>query len=179
MTYGRTTTLTRDVRTWRADAVTRAIRILLLESGCRFTIDDIARRVGVPKGSLFVDRAVVVEIIEQTLDTWAEHVAPPTSGDDVEPFTAACRSLLSTQLDADGVRRAAIPCCLVTSPCPHGWHARWGSIAVTFGLGTSEIAMMLGEALQAIAASDRTRALLAEGRTADAVEHVLGYLDSD
>ncbi|MDA1035805.1 MAG: hypothetical protein O3B65_02855, partial [Chloroflexi bacterium] len=139
MTYVLSTTLARDLRTWRNDVVARSIRTLLIESGCRFTFDDIARRVGVAKGSLFVDRAAVVEVVEQTLDSWAERVAPVVSGDDVEPFTAACWSLLSTHEETDGVRRPAIPCCLATSPCPHRWDERWESISMVFGLGTSDI----------------------------------------
>lgn len=179
MTNSSSTALGGDLHTWRDDAVARCIGSLVREVGCRFTIDDIAHRIGVARGSLFIDRSTAVDVIEETLDAWAERVVPAALGDGVEPFVAACWALLTTSGDADGERRPAIPCCLAASPCPHRWPARWGPVAARFGLGTSDVAALLGEALQAIAASDQVRALIFEGRTMEAVQHVLGYFESD
>lgn len=173
------TPLGRDLRTWRDDVVAQRIRSLLRLSGCGFSIDDIARGIGVAKGSLYVDRSVVVEVIEQTLDSWAERVVPVNSSDSEDPFSVACWSLLTTHVDADGAVRPAIPCCLAKSPCPHRWSERWESIAVAFGLGVNQIAMLLGDALQAVAASDQGRALLVDGRTSEAVDLVLSYFEDE
>ena len=80
----------------------------------------------------------------------------------------------------------ALPCCLAQSPCPHGWGARWKMLAGMFELWDSAgeelpySVALLGDALQALAATPTVKKLLSEGNTGQATtvlqQFLSGYL---
>jgi len=169
------------VRDWVRDAAAVCIPSLLREVGCaRLSVDDIARRLGLAKGSLFFSQRDVAEAIARTLDAWTDELtrAPRLSG---PSFAEVCRALLGCVPMGDGVRPTA-PCCLATSPCPHGWTYRWQRIAKSLGLGESDLALTLGDAVQAIASHPEVRPLLAQGRVEEVVAvivAIVGFADGD
>jgi AcrR family transcriptional regulator len=170
-----------SLRDWVKDAATHCVPALLCEVGCaRLSVDDIARRLGVAKGSLFFSQRDVASAIAETLDAWTDALTGGRRLDD-PTFSEVCRALFRCVPVGDG-RRPALPCCLATSPCPHGWTYRWQRIAASLGLGGSDLALTLGEAVQAIASHPDIRGLLAQGRTDEAVEviaTVVGLADDD
>jgi AcrR family transcriptional regulator len=160
------------VKQWREEAILSAVAELLREEGCReLTMDQIARRVGVAKGSLYLHTTTRSGLLEQMLNRWASQVPTPdgaVAGDVTERLGALCAALMTPVNRGAGAASPAFPCCLHTSPCPHGWAERWAHLAAAYGLDTTPDAEVLGEALQALAATPHLRALVAEERTGEA-----------
>ncbi len=177
------------VRRWREDAITEAVAELLREQGCQqLTMDEVAKRVGIAKGSLYLHAAARNDLVARVLDRWAADVPRPQgppSGPREERWRRACAALFSRAEKGgrDGPPEAAsLPCCLHTSPCPHGWNGRWTELAEAYGLleeeavnGSTPSWMLLGEAIQALASTRSVRELrLAEAQ--ETVERfVTGY----
>lgn len=169
------------VREWREQAIFQAVGELLVEEGClSLTMDGVARRVGVAKGSLYLHAPTRNALVSQVLDRWAEDVPTPASSDPSGPLTAVCEALFSGVQHRDSARSPALPCCLHTSPCPHGWTARWRRVAEAYGLEPTPEIELIGQAVQALAATESVRSLVAEGRLADAgaivTRFAAGYL---
>ncbi len=160
------------VREWREQAILQAVGELLSEHGClALTMDDVARRVGVAKGSLYLHAPTRSDLVAQLLDRWMAEVPlppePPTAGAP-SAVTAICDALFSEVHRVDSGPSPAFPCCLHTSPCPHGWADRWSRLAEAYGLGTHEEVEVIGEALEALSSTDSVQALVAAGRLRDA-----------
>jgi AcrR family transcriptional regulator len=161
-----------QVRQWREEAILNAVAELLREEGCReLTMDQVARRVGVAKGSLYLHTTTRNGLLEQLLERWAAQVPTPSEppqGDAGQRLGALCAALMHPVERAGHAGAPAFPCCLHASPCPHGWTERWAHLAQRFGVDALPYASMLGEALQALAATPHLRGLVAEGRGAEA-----------
>ena len=171
------------VREWREQAILQAVGELLVEAGClRLTMDGVARRVGVAKGSLYLHAPTRNALVEQVLERWAEDVPTAAASEHPGPLTAVCEALFSGVQHGDSARSRspALPCCLHTSPCPHGWSARWRRVAEAYGLEPTPEIELIGQAVQALAATQSVRSLVAEGRLAEAAAIVTrfaaGYL---
>lgn len=160
------------VREWREQAILQAVGELLLEQGClALTMDDVARRVGVAKGSLYLHAPTRSDLVAQLLDRWAGEVPmPPEPPEAGAPgaVTAICGALFAEVHRVDSGPSPAFPCCLHTSPCPHGWADRWSRLAEAYGLGPDNEVEVIGEALQALSSTDSVQTLVAAGRLRDA-----------
>ena len=164
------------VRVWREQAILQAVGELLVEAGCiGLTMDDVARRVGVAKGSLYLHAPTRNALVSQVLDRWAEDVPPPPASGGPGPLTAVCEALFSGVQRGDSARSPALPCCLHTSPCPHGWDARWQRVAQAYGLDPSTEIELIGQAVQALGATQSVRSLVAEGRLTEAAAIVTRF----
>ncbi len=169
------------VREWREQAILQAVGELLLEQGClALTMDDVARRVGVAKGSLYLHAPTRSDLIAQLLDRWMGEVpvppavpAPGASG----AVTAICGALFSEVRRLESAPSPAFPCCLRTSPCPHGWVDRWSRLAEAYGLDPNDDVELIGEALQALSSTPSVQALVAAGRLGDARAIVSRFAD--
>ncbi len=173
------------VREWREQAILQAVAEILVDDGCQhLTMDDLARRVGIAKGSLYLHTTTRDELVEQVLDLWATEVpAADRKAGPGERWGDACGALFAP-VDRGTAVRPAIPCCLRQSPCPHGWMKRWQAIAEAHGLPTEGgDAVTLGEAVQALTSLASVRALAADGRIGEAravVQHFMtGYVERD
>lgn len=165
------------VRQWREEAIVEAVGQLLVEQGCQgLTMDDIAKRVGIAKGSLYLHTNARSDLVAQVLDRWTEDIPEP-SGASGDPYEGACHALFAPA-DHGGANAPAIPCCLHTSPCPNGWEARWAALANAYGLEGDDVPL-IGDAVQALAATPALRAMVAEGRLDEAKDvvrrFVIGY----
>ena len=174
------------VRRWREDAIAEAVAELLREQGClQLTMDEVAKRVGIAKGSLYLHAAARNDLVARVLDSWAADVPRPEGqpiGPREERWRQVCTALFSrAQKEGRDGRPlvAAFPCCLHTSPCPYGWANRWMELAQAYGLqeeeavkGSTPSWMLLGEAIQALAATPSVRELQSQGHLAKAQETV-------
>ena len=168
------------VRQWREQAILEAVAQLLADEGCvGLTMDDVARRVGIAKGSLYLHTNTRNALVSSLLDRWEEDVAAPETGGEApewERLERACASLFR-EVERGGRSRApAFPCCLRTSPCPHGWAERWARVAHGHGLGSMRDLDLIGEAAQAVAATRSVRALLDADELEQAYEVVRRFL---
>lgn len=169
------------VRQWRQEAILQAVAELLLSQGCtEFTMDDLARRVGIAKGSLYLHTNARSDLVGQVLDRWAAEVPKGVLQSGLsweERRRRACDALFSGVArggEPHGPLAPAIPCCLSVSPCPHGWAGRWKELARDYELlGTAPQAeltpevVLLGEAIQALASTLSVRGLLQGGRLSE------------
>ena len=163
------------VRDWLREAAANTVPTLLCEVGCeRLCVDDIAHRLGLAKGSLYFSQRDVAEVIAATLDEWTDELERAPGLQDVS-FREACRVLFQREL-LGSAEHCAIPCCLAVSPCPHDWPDRWRRIGLSMGFGETDLALTLGDAIQAVASHPEIRALLQQGRIEEAVEVVTTVL---
>ena len=143
-------------------------------------MDGVARRVGVAKGSLYLHTPTRDALVSRVLDRWAEDVPLSAPSDDPGPLTALCEALFSGVQRGDAAHSPALPCCLRTSPCPHGWGARWRRLVGSYGLELTPEIELIGQAVQALAATQSVRSLVAEGRLDEAgaivTRFAAGYL---
>jgi AcrR family transcriptional regulator len=175
------------VKQWREEAILNAVAELFQEAGCQdLTMDQIARRVGVAKGSLYLHTTTRNGLLEQLLERWTAQVPEPAAsleGEATQRLRALCAALMHPEERAGRTDAPAFPCCLHSSPCPHGWAERWAHLAQRYGTDALADAPMLGEALQALAATPHVRALVAEGRTGEAQalleRFVVGFTTSE
>ena len=169
------------VREWREQAILQAVGELLSEQGClALTMDDVARRVGVAKGSLYLHAPTRNDLVGQLLDRWADEVpvpSEPPSGSTQEAVPGICAALFSDVRRDESGPAPAFPCCLHTSPCPHGWVDRWSRLAEAYGLDHGDEAALIGEALQALAATKSVRALVDGGRLDEAAAIVTRFAE--
>ena len=160
------------VREWREQAILQAVGELLLEQGClALTMDDVARRVGVAKGSLYLHAPTRSDLVAQLLDRWMGEVpmpSEPSKGGTPAAVTAICAALFSGVHRSEAGPSPAFPCCLHTSPCPHGWVARWSRLADAYGLDPSDEVALIGEALQALSATNSVQTLVEAGKLEEA-----------
>ena len=160
------------VREWREQAILQAVGELLLGQGClALTMDDVARRVGVAKGSLYLHAPTRSDLVAQLLDRWMGEVPVPPEGPEAGApcaVTAICGALFSEVRRLESGPSPAFPCCLRTSPCPHGWVDRWSRLAEVYGLSPNDDVELIGEALQALSSTPSVQTLVAAGRLADA-----------
>ena len=169
------------VRRWREEAIRRATSDLLIEMGCSgLTMAEIARRVGIARGSLYLDTSDRTYLVAEVLDSWVRETVGVRSRADTEQVSASgvCEVLFTAAPVVSGNPRPAIPCCLRSTPCPHDWSQRWEQVARNVGLGTGPIAMLLGEAIQALASTGPVRELVDRGRFEEAGEVVGRLLDA-
>ena len=169
------------VREWREQAILQAVGELLLEQGClALTMDDVARRVGVAKGSLYLHAPTRSDLVAQLLNRWMGEVPmpsePPKAGGP-GAVSGICSALFSEVRRLESGPSPAFPCCLHTSPCPHGWVDRWSRLAEAYGLDHGDEAALIGEALQALAATKSVRALLDGGRLDEAAAIVTRFAE--
>ena len=166
------------VRQWREQAILQAVGELLVSEGClSLTMDDVAKQVGIAKGSLYLHTTARGELVDQVLSQWAEDVS--TAPGDIakgQEWAEVCDALF-TPVERGATMRPAIPCCLRLAPCPHGWMRRWDEMARARHLaGDGEEAKVLGEAIQALAAMDSVRSMLEEGRIDDAAQVIQRFI---
>ena len=169
------------VRAWREQAILQAVGELLSEQGClALTMDDVARRVGIAKGSLYLHAPTRNDLVEQLLDSWANEMEIPAAApkrNQREAVVRICDALFSDVVRAESTRAPAFPCCLHTSPCPHGWPARWSRLAEAYGLEPSDDVDLIGEALQALSATHSVRALVEAGKLEEAAATVARFAE--
>lgn len=140
--------------------------------GCAsLTVDDIAKSLGVAKGSIYLHWPDIARIIDILMERRTDSLIQAANDPANAPPIAICADLFAPVESANGVR-PAIPCCLHASPCPHGWTQRWVQLAKHYGVGTSGIAQLIGEAIQAVASSPTVRELLEQGQFDAAAEVV-------
>ena len=170
------------VRLWREEAIRQAAAELLVEEGCLvLTMEQVAKRVGIAKGSLYLHATTRTALVSDLLDRWAEEVPLPDAGEGEADVRRVCAALFEAVPRGRDTTRPAIPCCLRTSPCPHGWPERWNKIATAYGFGASPVAQVLGEAVQSLASTPSVRGMIDEGRTGEVAEllsRLLGALNS-
>lgn len=160
------------VREWREQAILQAVGELLLEQGClALTMDDVARRVGVAKGSLYLHAPTRSDLVAQLLDRWMGEVPmpsePPKAGGP-GAVSGICSALFSEVRRLESGPSPAFPCCLHTSPCPHGWVDRWSRLAEAYGLDPNDEVVLIGEALQALSSTLSVQTLVAAGKLEEA-----------
>ena len=169
------------VREWREQAILQAVGELLSERGCiALTMDDVARRVGVAKGSLYLHTPTRNDLVAQLLDRWLDEVpVPPTppKQNEREAVASICAALFSDAPRSESAPTVAFPCCLHISPCPHGWAARWERLAEAHGLASNAESGVVGEALQALSATQSVRALVGARQLQDAADIVSRFAD--
>lgn len=185
--------LRNQMQQWRQAAILDAVADLLASEGChRFTMEDVAKRVGIAKGSLYLHTNARADLVQEVLALWERDVASPTTVSSKPPHTQwheTCTDLFEGVGRGDASAHSitpAIPCCLHTSPCPYGWMDRWDNIVRSRSLlaenATSEergTTRLFGEVIQAIATTPSVRLLLDEGRLSEAsliiCRFLLGY----
>ena len=160
------------VREWREQAILQAVGELLLEQGClALTMDGVARRVGVAKGSLYLHAPTRSDLVAQLLDRWMGEVPmpsePPKAGVP-GALSGICSALFSEVRRLESGPSPAFPCCLHTSPCPHGWVDRWSRLAEAYGLDPNDEVVLIGEALQALSSTLSVQTLVAAGKLEEA-----------
>ena len=169
------------VRAWREQAILQAVGELLSEQGClALTMDDVARRVGIAKGSLYLHAPTRSDLVAQLLDSWADEVETPSvppKTSEREAVVSICAALFSGVVQDESTRAPAFPCCLHTSPCPHGWPARWSRLADAYGLEPSDDVALIGEALQALSATHSVRGLVEAGKLDEAASTVARFAE--
>ena len=112
------------VRSWREDAISEAVSQLLSEQGChQLTMDEVAKRVGIAKGSLYLHAAARNDLVTRVLDRWAAGVKRPdrpAAGSYEERRHQICEALFADPEPGreNDKRETAFPCCLHTSPMP-------------------------------------------------------------
>ena len=159
------------VKRWREEAIIQAVSELLAGQGCqRFTMEDVAKLVGIAKGSLYLHTNARSKLVAQALDRRLASIPKPRRPSDI-PKERAWSELLDA-LFAQGTSGGCdLPCCLHTSPCPHGWQERWAQLVQAYGLARPSRASrdqasqeLLGEAIQALAATPTVHGLLQGGQ---------------
>ena len=85
------------VRAWRREAIYQAVSDLLREEGCfSLTMEHIAKRAGIAKGSLYLHTQNRTELIAEVLDRWAADVEAPdatTAHGSSEAVARVCAAL--------------------------------------------------------------------------------------
>ena len=177
------------VKQWREEAILQAVAELLTEHGCQhLTMDDVAKRVGIAKGSLYLHTNARSDLVAQVLDRWLAEIPTPDQPDDIPQggrWPKLLDALFTMAARGDQAHAAAFPCCLYTSPCPNGWTERWERLAEAYALerdtdnGTSRLSVeVTGEAVQALAAMPTVRSLLRERRLAEARDVIQRFVSS-
>ena len=173
------------VRQWRQEAILQAVTALLTEQGCQhLTMDNLAKRVGVAKGSLYLHTNARDDLIGQVLDRRAAELHKPA-----DPSTVPAEDRWDQLLDALFARPPSeleteslgFPCCLFISPCPHGWTCRWETLVRAYQLDSAPHGLstgLLGEALQALSSLASLRALVRDGHASEAKALVQQLLSS-
>lgn len=160
------------VREWREQAILQAVGELLLEQGClALTMDDVARRVGVAKGSLYLHAPTRSDLVAQLLNRWMGEVPMPSEPPKASgpgAVSGICSALFSEVRRLESGPSPAFPCCLHTSPCPHGWVDRWSRLAEAYGLDPNDEVVLIGEALQALSSTLSVQTLVAAGKLEEA-----------
>ena len=174
------------LRTWRVEALLAAADEQLAVVGCvEFNIEELASTLGVAKATVYNYSESREALIGAVLDRWMSDLGlgePEQPADTVVALTAVLGLLCHEAGRPARVAQAAFPCCLRTSPCPCGWMSRWQTICEAHGLEHGDRTVMLGEAVQALAALPSSRALIEKGRLPElrARLHAAldGYLDA-
>ena len=168
------------VRQWREDAILQAVSDLLADEGCLdLTMDDVAGRIGIAKGTLYLHTTTRDELLSQLLERWARDVASPRPDAGPYDWADACASLFERVERGTSKSMPSFPCCLRTSPCPHGWLERWRTIAASFGLPVeleADTTTVVGEAIQALAVMPHIRQVVSEDRLIEARDEVLSFV---
>jgi AcrR family transcriptional regulator len=144
---------------------------LLVQQGCReLTMDAVAARAGVAKGSLYLHANNRDGLVGEVLDRWSSEVAPePGASGDPRERAAGVWDALFVGVARGGREGVPVfPCCLHGSPCPHGWGERWRAMLAARGIEASDAAMPVGEVAQALASTDWLRGRAAPGRLDEA-----------
>ena len=166
------------VRQWREQAILEAVGELLVSDGCLgMTMDDVAKQVGIAKGSLYLHTTARGELVDQVLDTWAGDVPAP-SGDVAkgQGWVALCEDLFAPVERGENIR-PAMPCCMRLAPCPHGWMRRWSDAAKARGLSADdEEGQILGQAVQALASMESLHTMIEDDRIDDARQVVRRFI---
>jgi len=173
------------VRRWREEAILQAMSSLLTEQGCqRFTMEDVAKLVGIAKGSLYLHTNARGKLVAQALDLRLAGIPKPRKPSDL-PTGRKWSELLDALFAQRESGGCDFPCCLHTSPCPHGWRERWTQLAQAYGLarpirGPDDQAglELLGEAIQALTATPTVHGLLQEGQVEKAKAMVQRFVAS-
>jgi AcrR family transcriptional regulator len=81
------------VRQWQEAAIADAVAELLVEFGCtELTMEQVAKRVGIAKGSLYLHTTSRSGLVASSLDRWTAEVPQP-SGEEEDPLHATCEAL--------------------------------------------------------------------------------------
>ena len=156
------------VSAWREKAILQAASELLATAGCvEFNMDTVAAAVGIAKGTVYRHVESRTSLIGNVLEGWMNDLGlgELKQSSDSSGAMAQVIEVLCHQADRPGEDvQVAFPCCLRTSPCPHGWNSRWQAISEAQGLACDDRSASLGEAIQALAALPSSRALIKEGR---------------
>lgn len=167
---------------WREETILAALADLLVVEGCvDVTMDSLAGRVGIAKGSLYLHTRTRGELVERLLDQWASDVEVPardgSGSPDGDRLLRLCTAMLTVcERGANGFV-PAIPCCLHASPCPHEWPQRWSSFVEQCGIEAEPEVALVGEALQALATMPKVQAEFAAGNGPGAQRTVLRFLE--
>ena len=93
------------VRQWRQEAILQAVTALLTEQGCQhLTMDNLAKRVGVAKGSLYLHTNTRDDLIGRVLDRRAAELHKPA-----DPSTVPAEDRWDQLLDALFARPTSEP----------------------------------------------------------------------
>ena len=168
------------VSAWREEAILQAASELLATAGCvEFNMDTVASAVGIAKGTVYRHVASRKSLIGNVLEGWMNDLGLEElkqSNDSSDAMTHVVE-VLCHRADRRGEDvQIALPCCLRTSPCRHGWNSRWQAISDAQGLARDDRSASLGEAIQALAALPSSRALIKEGRFTDLKAHLRNTL---
>ena len=156
------------VSAWREEAILQAASELLATAGCvEFNMGPVASAVGIAKGTVYRHVESRKSLIGNVLEGWMHDLRlgePKQSNDSSGAMTHLIEALCHQADRRGGDVQVAFPCCLRTSPCPHGWNRRWQAISEAQGLACDERSARLGEAIQALTALPSSRELIKEGR---------------
>jgi AcrR family transcriptional regulator len=111
------------VKAWSDAAIQEAVSGILVEVGCvGLTMEDVAKRVGIAKGSLYLHTPIRSGLVAKILDKWADEVIADSANlpaDESLALDQACDALFLRVPLTAGSDRPAMPCWLRTSPCPY------------------------------------------------------------
>ena len=171
------------VKAWRDQEILRAADELLAAVGCfAFKINVVASTAGVAKRTVSRFAGSRESLIAAVLEWRLNELAlgePKQTDNALVGLTAVIKMLCGVADRPEQGARADFPCCLRTSPCPHGWMNRWQTISAIYGLTPGNETAMLGEAVQELAALPASKALLEQGRFAARYELLLMTLIGD
>ena len=126
------------VKRWREEAILQTVADLLAEQGCqRFTMEDVAKRVGIAKRSLYLHTNARSRLVAQVLDRWLKEVPTPANASRIpmtQRWTALLKAILGVGKPEDDRATGRFPCRLHMSPCPQGWQDRWGELSRAYEL---------------------------------------------
>jgi AcrR family transcriptional regulator len=89
-------------------------------------MDEVTKRVGIAKGSLYLHTDARKDLVTRVLDRWAAGVKKPDSpaaGSYEERHHQICEALFANPEPRrkNAKKKTAFPCYLHTSPYPYGW----------------------------------------------------------